>query len=36
MALALDPTSRVWFRLYGPLEPFFDKSWQLPDFELVK
>ena len=26
----------VWFRLYAPLEPFFDKSWQLPDFELVK
>jgi hypothetical protein len=26
----------VWFRLYGPTEPFFDKSWTLPDFELVK
>lgn len=26
----------VWFRLYGPLEPFFDKSWKLPDFELVR
>ena len=26
----------VWFRLYGPLEPFFDKSWRLTDFELVK
>jgi hypothetical protein len=23
----------VWFRIYGPTEPFFDKSWQLPDFE---
>ena len=26
----------VWFRFYGPKEPFFDKSWQLPDFERVK
>ena len=26
----------VWFRFYAPTEPFFDKSWQLPDFELVK
>ena len=25
----------VWFRFYGPLEPFFDKSWKLPDFEKV-
>jgi len=28
-----------WFcllRLYGPLEPWFDKSWQPGDFELVK
>ena len=25
----------VWFRFYGPKEPFFDKSWQLPDFEKV-
>jgi hypothetical protein len=24
------------FRLYGPLEPWFDKTWQLNDFELVK
>jgi hypothetical protein len=23
----------VWFRIYGPTEPFFDRSWQLPDFE---
>jgi hypothetical protein len=23
----------VWFRFYGPTEPFFDKSWRLPDFE---
>jgi hypothetical protein len=26
----------VWFRFFGPKEPFFDKSWRLPDFELVK
>ena len=24
------------FRLYGPQEPLFDKSWQLPDVEKVK
>ena len=24
----------VWFRFYGPTEPFFDKTWSLPDFEL--
>lgn len=23
------------FRLYGPLEPWFDKTWKLTDFELV-
>ena len=26
----------VIFRLYGPLKPFFDKSWKLNDVELVK
>ena len=26
----------VWFRFYSPSEAFFDKSWQLPDFELVQ
>ncbi len=26
----------VLFRLYGPLEPWFDKTWKLNDFELVK
>lgn len=26
----------VWFRFYGPKEPFFDKTWELPDFEKVK
>ena len=25
----------VWFRFYGPTEPFFDKSWKLADFEKV-
>jgi hypothetical protein len=24
------------FRLYGPLEPYFDKSWKLNDFELME
>jgi hypothetical protein len=23
----------VYFRFHGPTEPFFDKSWALPDFE---
>jgi hypothetical protein len=29
---------RAWFagfRFYGPLEPYFDKSWRLPDIEKV-
>jgi hypothetical protein len=26
----------VWFRFYGPTEPFFDKSWKLPDFEKMQ
>ena len=25
----------VLFRVYGPLQPWFDKSWQLNDFELI-
>ena len=25
----------VYFRLYAPLQPWFDKSWSLPDFEPV-
>jgi len=32
-------TSEGWFsyfRLFGPTEPFFDKSWALPDFEKMK
>jgi hypothetical protein len=26
----------AWFRLYAPLEAYFDKSWPLPDIEKVK
>lgn len=26
----------AYFRFYGPTEPFFDKSWTLPDFEQIK
>ena len=26
----------TYFRLYAPLEPYFDRSWPLPDLELVK
>ena len=26
----------VLFRLYGPEKPFFDKTWKLPDIELLK
>jgi len=26
----------AYFRFYGPLEPFFDKSWALPDVEEVR
>jgi len=25
----------VLFRVYGPLQPWFDKTWQLNDFELI-
>ena len=25
----------TYFRFYGPTEPFFDKSWALPDFEKI-
>ena len=25
----------AYFRLYGPLEPYLDRSWKLPDFEMV-
>lgn len=30
---------KAWYtllRLYGPLEPWFDKTWRPGDFELVK
>ena len=26
----------VYFRLYAPLQPFFDKAFKLPDFEMVE
>jgi hypothetical protein len=26
----------ILFRFYGPLPPLFDKTWVLPDVELVK
>jgi len=26
----------VYFRLYAPLQPFFDKTFKLPDFEVVE
>ena len=26
----------AYFRCYGPTEPFFDKTWVLPDIEEVK
>jgi len=26
----------AYFRFYAPTEPFFDKSWTLPDIEKVK
>jgi hypothetical protein len=26
----------TYFRFYGPTEPFFDKSWALPDFEKIE
>jgi hypothetical protein len=26
----------VWFRFYAPTQPFFDKTWRLADFELLK
>ncbi len=25
----------VYLRLYGPLEPYYDRSWALPDIEKV-
>jgi hypothetical protein len=31
-------TGKGWFtifRLYGPLQPWFDKSWKLPDIEVI-
>jgi hypothetical protein len=33
-----DPNSHfeVLFRFYGPTQPLFDKTWQLPDIEPVE
>jgi hypothetical protein len=25
----------IYFRLYAPLQPFFDKTFSLPDFEMI-
>jgi hypothetical protein len=25
----------AWFRLYAPLQPYFDRTWRLPDIEKV-
>ena len=32
-------TGRGWFsyfRLYGPTQPYFDRSWVLTDFEMIE
>jgi hypothetical protein len=26
----------TFFRLYGPLQPWFDQTWRLPDFEIMR
>jgi hypothetical protein len=26
----------VYFRFFGPLEPFFDRTWELESFEKIK
>jgi hypothetical protein len=26
----------TYFRLYGPTQPYFDRSWVLPDIKLMK
>jgi hypothetical protein len=26
----------TYFRLYGPTQPFFDRTWVLPDIEVLK
>jgi hypothetical protein len=25
----------AYFRLYGPLEPYLNRSWKLPDIEML-
>jgi hypothetical protein len=37
--LRADFTGERWFvivRIYGPLQPWFDKTWQPGDIEVVK
>ena len=31
-----DKSFNLLYRMYGPLEPWFDKTWKLGDFELVE
>ena len=31
-----DKSFNVMYRMYAPLEPWFDKTWKLGDFELIK
>jgi hypothetical protein len=31
-----DKSFNLLFRVYGPLEPWFDKIWKVGDFELVE
>lgn len=35
MKTASDDGWFVYFRLYAPLQPFFDKTFKLPDFEVI-
>jgi hypothetical protein len=32
----MTPDKGFYFRLYGPLEPWFDKTWRPGEIELVK
>jgi hypothetical protein len=34
--LGAGPWRNMLFRLYGPLEPWFDKTWRVGEVELVK
>jgi hypothetical protein len=33
---SMDKKPYIWLRLYGPDEPFWNKTWKMPDVELVK